>query len=116
MRAIDRKFPFQSKVAFLPRMGIARYDRNEQRACLDLPAYRGIPRVPAAQLALVEPHLDSRRPQAAGNLRGRHGVLGCVTEENSLFGAIHGQRENEVEGLAAQPLHAAARLSEHRCP
>jgi hypothetical protein len=38
---------------------VARDDRNEQRAVLDLPADRLIPRIATAQLALIEPDFDT---------------------------------------------------------
>ncbi len=58
VRTIDREFPFKTEVALDPGMRILRDDRDEERTGLDLPADRGIPGVPASQVALVEPDFD----------------------------------------------------------
>jgi hypothetical protein len=47
------------EAALLARLRAGRDDRHEQRAFLDLPADRRIPRVAAAQLALVEPDVEA---------------------------------------------------------
>ena len=61
--AIHRKIPFKAKIAFMPRGRVSRNDRNEQRAFLDLAPDLLIPNVPAAQFALIEPHLNSSGSQ-----------------------------------------------------
>jgi hypothetical protein len=48
MRAVDREFPFEPKVALFPRMRILGNDGDEKGARFDLPAYRRIPRIAAA--------------------------------------------------------------------
>ena len=74
-----------------PRAGlrVGRDDRHEQRAVLDLPADRRIPRVAAAQRALVEPHLDAHRPQRVADASRGFGVLRCVAQEDRFRGTAH---------------------------
>jgi len=59
MASVNGELPLEPKIPLGPIMGGVRDQRNEQRTGFDLLADRGIPGVPAAQLALVEPHLDS---------------------------------------------------------
>src|ERR1700691_209623 len=92
MRAIDCKLPFEAEIAFGPTTGVFRYDRNEQRAGLDLLSDRVVPGVAAAQFALVEPHLDARGAQGPADALGGRCILGGVAEENGVIGFVHDYR------------------------
>jgi len=68
-------------------MGIGRYDRDEQRARLDLPANRGVPSITPTKLALVKPHFDACRTQPLADPLSGSGVLGRVTEKDGSLAA-----------------------------
>jgi hypothetical protein len=79
---------------------MARDDCNEQRAVLDLPADRLIPRIAAAQLALIKPDFDTSGAQGLANPVSRLGILRGVAEEYSarvkgntsgFIGVVHGE-------------------------
>src|ERR1700691_3515634 len=89
MRAIDRELPFEAEITFGANTRVFRYDRNEQRAGLDLISDRVVPGIAAAQLALVEPHLDARGAQGLTDALGGRGVLGGVAEEYGVIGFVH---------------------------
>ena len=65
MGALDGELPFASKIALEPFLRVLRDDRNEQRAFTDLAADLLVPQVSAAQLALIEPDLDTGGAQPA---------------------------------------------------
>jgi hypothetical protein len=65
--AINRQLPFKTEVPLTAIVRGVRDDRQEQGAGLDLLADRGVPGVPAPQLALVEPNLDSGDSQGLAN-------------------------------------------------
>jgi hypothetical protein len=73
--AINRQLPFKAKVPLAAIVRGVRDDRNEQRAALDLLADLLIPRVPAAQFALIEEDLDIGCAQCLGNLLGCPSIL-----------------------------------------
>src|ERR1700721_2547746 len=79
--ALVGKGPLQAEIALMPRGGIGRNDGNEQRAVVDLTPDLLVPGVPAAQLALVEKHLDARGTQRRANLLGSLCILGGVAQE-----------------------------------
>ena len=54
------------------------------RAFFNLLANRCIPRIAAAQFALIEPYFPTRRTQSLSNTPCGFSVLRCVTHENSL--------------------------------
>ena len=85
MRAIVSEFPFEAEITFAPRLGVRRDNRHEQRALLDLPANALVPRIAAAQFALIEPHFDARRSQGFANTTRSRGVLGRVAEKNGAL-------------------------------
>ena len=96
VRAVDREFPFQPEVTFAARLRVPRDDRDEERAFLDLLADRGIPRVAAAQLALIEPYDESRRAKRFADAPGGLAVLRRVAQENGLGrGAQRGSRTGD---------------------
>src|SRR5262245_37179281 len=64
VRSIHCQSPLEPEIALSALMRVARDHRNEEGASPDLPADRLIPRIPPAQLALVEPHLDPGRAQS----------------------------------------------------
>jgi hypothetical protein len=68
--SIDRKLPLKSEIPFVAVVRVPRDDRDEQGAGLDLLADRPVPRVPAAQLALVEPDFNARSAECLANLLG----------------------------------------------
>ena len=82
MAAIDRQFPLQPKIPFVAIVRVVRDDWYEQRTRLDLLADRGIPRVPAPQLAAVEPHLYARFAQRLAQLLRRRRILRRVAQEH----------------------------------
>ena len=73
--AINRQLPFQTEVPLTAIVRGVRDDRHEQRAGLDLLTDRLVPGVPAPQLALVEPNLDSGGSQCLANLLGSLCIL-----------------------------------------
>jgi len=75
MRALHGELPFQPEVALTAGLGVAPDRRHEQGAHADLPADRGIPRILAAQLVLVEPDPDARAAQALAQAPGSRCVL-----------------------------------------
>jgi len=81
VRAVDRQLPLEAEVALLALVRVARDQRHEQRALVDLPADLPAPGVAAAQLALVEPHLDPGRAQRLANAARRLRILLGVAPE-----------------------------------
>ena len=75
MRAINSELPFEPEIPFRSLVSVFRDDGKEERARLDLLADRLIPRITAAQLALVEPDFDARCAQGLANPPGRLLVL-----------------------------------------
>jgi hypothetical protein len=59
VRPVHGELPLQAEVALSSRLGVMRNHRDEQGAGLDLLPDRGVPSVPAAQPALVEPDFDA---------------------------------------------------------
>jgi hypothetical protein len=82
MGALDAEFPFPAEVALGPFLGVGGDDGKEKGAGADLRLDFGVPRVAAAQLALVEPDLQPKGPQGIGNPPSRLGILAGVTKEN----------------------------------
>ena len=78
MTSVNGEFPLEPKISLVAIVRGVRDDRQEQGAGLDLLADRGIPGVPAPQLALVEPNLDSGGSQCLANPLGSLRVLGSV--------------------------------------
>jgi hypothetical protein len=89
MRAIDGEFPLAPEVTFLASLGRGRDDGDKQRAVADLLADLVVPRISAAQLALVEPDLDAARPQRLANAPRRLGILRGVAQEYGLSRLRH---------------------------
>src|ERR1700683_5554780 len=89
MRAIDCELPFEAGITFGPTTRVFRYERNEQRAGLDLLSDRVVPGIAAAQLTLVEPYLDARGAQGFTDALGGRGILGGVAEEYGVIGFVH---------------------------
>src|SRR5580658_7012714 len=73
--ALRREFPLTPEITFEPLLRVSGDDRNEKRALLDLIPNLPIPGITAAQLALVEPHLDTCRFQRIGNALRHLGIL-----------------------------------------
>jgi hypothetical protein len=73
--AINRQLPFETEVPLTAIVRGVREDREEQGAGLDLLADQLIPGVPAPQLALVEPNLDSAGSQRLANPLGSLRIL-----------------------------------------
>src|SRR5215469_15902287 len=80
--ALIRKIPLKPEIALLPRRGVRRNDGDKERAVADLAPDLLIPRVPDAQLALVEPDFYSRRPERLADPLDLNGVLRGVTQEH----------------------------------
>jgi hypothetical protein len=72
-RSVHRQIPFAAEVTFLARLRVGRDHGHKQRALLDLPADRRIPRVAPPQRTLVEPDVQAycaqRVADAPGSLR-----------------------------------------------
>src|SRR6516165_6027710 len=81
--ALVRKIPLKPEVALLPRRCIRRNDGNKERAVADLASDLLIPHVAAAQLALVEPDLDTRTAQRLANAPSRLRVLRGIAQKYS---------------------------------
>jgi hypothetical protein len=78
--SINRELPLETEIAFVTVVRVLRNDRGKWRAALDLPVDRVVPRIPAPQLTLVEPHFDSGGAQSLANPLGSLRVLRSVTE------------------------------------
>ncbi|MBK6452488.1 MAG: hypothetical protein IPF84_08105 [Proteobacteria bacterium] len=91
VRAIDRKFPFQPEVTFTAQLGVLRDDRHEQHAILIRLRDRHVPRIAAAQFALVEPHLEPRRAQCIGDAPCDLRVLRGIAQKNGSCVFAHGR-------------------------
>lgn len=65
MRTVHRQFPLESEIAFAACVSVLRNHRDEEMTFFDLLADGRIPGIPAAQLRLVEPHLDPDARSAA---------------------------------------------------
>ncbi len=74
-RSVHRQVPFAAEVTFLARLRVRRNHRHEERAFLDLPADRCVPRVAPAQRTLVEPDVEARCPQRVADAPGSLRVL-----------------------------------------
>ena len=85
MGALDAQFPFPPKIPLGPALRVDRDDRHEERALLDLPADLRVPRVAAMQLALIEPDLQTERPERIGNAARRVRVVPGIAEKNSAW-------------------------------
>ena len=81
MAALIRKVPLEAEVALVPRRGVRRNDRYKEYAVADLAPDPLIPHVPAAQLALVEPHFNPGLAQHAADAGRCRGILRGVAEE-----------------------------------
>jgi len=62
------------------------HDGHKQRTLADLLLDLRIPRVAAAQLALVEPHLHAKGPQPVRDAPRGVGVIARVAQKNSTAG------------------------------
>jgi len=82
MRALDGDFPFAAEVALAPRLGARGDDRHKQGAGADLGADLRVPRIAAAQLILVKPHLHAEGAQGVSQAAGDFGIFAGVTEKN----------------------------------
>jgi hypothetical protein len=89
--AFDRQSPFTTEVALEPLVRMLRDDRNEQRTVVDLLADGSVPSLATSQLALVEPDLDTGRPECLADALGRFPVLRGVTQEYSMQRLSHRQ-------------------------
>jgi len=79
--AINGELPFEAKVAFVASLCVFGNYGDEERAGQYLAADRRVPRIAAAQLALVEPYLDTGLAQGVAQLQCSLGVLGRVAQE-----------------------------------
>jgi hypothetical protein len=80
-RALGRQSPFQAEIPFGPSLRVHRDDGNEKRAVAYLLPNGPVPRVPAAQLALIEPDLDTGSAQGLADVLRRRGVLPGTAHE-----------------------------------
>lgn len=81
--SLDREPPLSSEVTLLAVLCIGRDNRNKQMTVADLLPDLAVPRIPAAQLALIEPNLDTGGAQGLANPLSRLGILRGVAEEYS---------------------------------
>ena len=87
--AFDGKIPLVTKVAFVPIFRMPRDDRYEQATSVDSLADLNIPRVAAAQFALIQPDLNTVGLQGLGNAPRSLRVLGGIAYENSFSCVRH---------------------------
>jgi len=73
--------PFEAEVALPALGGVLGDDRHEQRAIADLLADLLVPHITAAQLALIEPYLDTGASQRLTDTPGGLRILRRVAEE-----------------------------------
>jgi hypothetical protein len=67
VRALLGEMPFEAKVPLDSGLRPRGNDWYEERAITDLVTYALVPRIAAAQLALVEPNLNSGSPESMAN-------------------------------------------------
>jgi hypothetical protein len=82
VRPADGQLPFKAEVTLRARVGAAGNDRDEEGATLDLPPNCRIPRIPAPQLALVEPYLDSPASQDLADAPRGGGIFGRIAQKD----------------------------------
>ena len=84
VRLLDGEFPLEAEVAFGAGFGVLRDDGDEQRTGVDLLANFRVPRVAAAELVFVEPHVEAGAAQRLGDAARRSRVVASVAEEDRL--------------------------------
>ena len=99
--AVDRQIPFAAEVALAAGVGVGRDDRDEQCTFLDLLAYRCVPRITPAQLALVEPYVEARGAECLADAARGSGVLRRVAEEDGFGGSAHSRSVRIPSALPA---------------
>src|SRR5687768_16775208 len=67
MRPLDGDFPLPPEITFAPLLRVPGDDWKEQCALLDLFSYLLVPRIAAAEIAFIEPHVDTEGPQRIRN-------------------------------------------------
>src|SRR5450432_3287527 len=92
MGAIDGEFPLASEVSLEASLRGCRDDGYEDRAVVDLFSDLPVPSIPAAQLALIEPDLNSAGPQRFANLPGGLGILRGIAQEHRPSRRAHARR------------------------
>jgi hypothetical protein len=75
MGAFDGEIPLVPKVTLKPLLSVLGHNRDKERAVVDLLPDPLIPRVAAAQLALIEENLDTGGAKRLGNPLGNLRVL-----------------------------------------
>ena len=115
VRSLLRQPPLEPEVALEPALRVAGNQRHEQGAVLDFAADFLIPRVAAAQFALIKPDLDPVGAEGRGNAFSRGRVFMGIAEENRTgarrcgFG-LHGNGANPTAPrLRGQPKWAPHR-------
>ncbi len=78
-RALDRQAPFPAEITFEARLGSRRDDRHEIIAFADLLADLLVPGVAAAELALVEPDIETEARQCIADGPGGLAIIRGVT-------------------------------------
>ena len=77
---------------------MARHDRDEQGAGLDLAANLLVPRVAAAQLVLIEPNLDAKAAQRIGDPTRSVGIFAGIAEKDSRWNRLgHGKVDPTIK-------------------
>ena len=101
--ALDDEARFATKIPLQPGLSVRRDDRHEQRSRLDLTANLLIPGISASQLALIKPHLDTRRPQTFADALRRIRILRGVAQEHRLGGITTAHDRFQLDWESANP-------------
>jgi hypothetical protein len=104
--ALISQVPLEAEIAFMPRGGIGRNDRNEERALMDLAPDLLIPGIPAAQLTLVEKHFNPGRAKRRAYPLGSLPILGGVAQKGCVF---HGGSLAQVANIGRAKMSMCAR-------
>ena len=80
--AIDSELPLKTEISLVALVRVTGDDWEEKGASLDLPADRLIPDVPAPELALVEPDLDTCSAKCLADRLGSSRILRRVADED----------------------------------
>src|SRR5215469_1589777 len=75
------KVPLEPEVPLATRRRVCRNDGNEECAVADFATDLLVPNVPAPELTLVKPDLDTRRPKCLAHSPCRSGILRGIAQK-----------------------------------
>src|SRR3984885_5628810 len=90
--------PLTAEISFVALFGTGRDDGNEKSTAQYLVANLVVPRIPAAELTLIKPDLDTGGPQRIADAAGGPGLLRGIAPEN-----CPGRRAPVRRGLSRHP-------------